>query len=84
VSDTFFVLERAVCARSLELDRVMLDVKAGPRLNASLTEAEIGVVEVCGMTALTAHDVMMVRPGGPLEAAPALTPVDPVDHSLAF
>jgi hypothetical protein len=62
----------------------MFDAEPCPGLDAALAEAEIGIIEVGGIPALSAHDVVMVWPFGPFEAAPPLSPVDAVHDSLAF
>jgi len=63
---------------------VMFDAEAGSRLDEPFAEAKVGVVKVDRVTAITAHDVVVVRTRRPLEATPSFTPVDSIDLALAL
>lgn len=63
---------------------MMLHSKAGPGVDPPLAEPEVVVTQVDGLAAVVADNVMVVRSLGPLEAAPALPPIDPVDLSLSL
>lgn len=63
---------------------MVVDEEAGPRVDPLLAEAEVVVVDVDAPPADRADDVVVMRQIGPLEAAPALTPVDPHDLPLVL